>query len=363
MNENLKITKVRSWSENLELTRPYSISYKTIDSVENVFVYLETGGGLSGIGAGSPADFVTGETMADATDVLDEKLEDLLLGKDIRLLKEHCRLLNEQMPAAPAARTAVDVALHDMLSKYLGVPLVDLLGRVHRSFPTSITIGIKPTIEETLEEAEEYAGRGFRIIKLKIGKSVENDVETTRKLYEKVGKQMKIRVDANQGYSSAELERYVRETQRLNLDLIEQPVQKERVKEMFEVAEDLRKVCAADESLQTPTDALNLAASPQPFGIYNIKLMKCGGIYPALQIAEIAHLAGIELMWGCMDESIISITAALHTALACPATRYLDLDGSLDLARDVVSGGFILKDGLLSVSDEPGLGVNMLNRS
>jgi L-alanine-DL-glutamate epimerase-like enolase superfamily enzyme len=60
-----------------------------------------------------------------------------------------------------------------------------------------------------------------------------------------------------------------------------------------------------------------------------------------------------------MNESIISITAALHAALASRATCYLDLDGSLDLARDIVNGGFILKDGMLSVSNKPGLGVDL----
>ena len=65
-------------------------------------------------------------------------------------------------------------------------------------------------------------------------------------------------------------------------------------------------------------------------------------------------------MWGCMDESIVSISAALHAALASPATRYLDLDGSLDLARDVVTGGFHLEDGYLRTTDAPGLGVQSL---
>jgi L-alanine-DL-glutamate epimerase-like enolase superfamily enzyme len=88
--------------------------------------------------------------------------------------------------------------------------------------------------------------------------------------------------------------------------------------------------------------------------------MKCGGIAPGLQIAEIADLAGIDLMWGCMDESRIGIAAALHAALASPATRYLDLDGSLDLARDLVHGGFELVKGELSVTDQPGLGVKMI---
>ena len=360
MGNDLKITKVKTWSENLELTRPYSISYRTINSIENVFVHIETGNGLSGIGSGSPAQFVTGETMEAAKGILNDKLESLLLGKDIRMLKEHCRLLENAMPETPAARTAIDIALHDILAKHLNIPLVEMLGRVHHSLATSITIGIKDTIQETLEESEEYMAKGFKIIKLKIGKSVEKDVETTHMLFEKVGKRMKIRVDANQGYTPQNLVEYCQLTEGLNLELIEQPLKKENTQEMYEVPEKLRKLCAADEGIQRPVDALRLAAHPHAFGIYNIKLMKCGGVYQAKQIADIAQLAGIELMWGCMDESIISITAALHAALASPATRYLDLDGSLDLARDIVRGGFILKDGCLSTTNEPGLGVQQI---
>ncbi len=85
--------------------------------------------------------------------------------------------------------------------------------------------------------------------------------------------------------------------------------------------------------------------------------MKCGGVWPALRIAAIAETAGVSLMWGCMDESRISIAAALHAAFASPATRYLDLDGSLDLARDVVSGGFTLEDGVMRTTGASGLGV------
>jgi L-alanine-DL-glutamate epimerase-like enolase superfamily enzyme len=121
----------------------------------------------------------------------------------------------------------------------------------------------------------------------------------------------------------------------------------------------MRQQVAADESLCTEQDASILAAPPSAVGIFNIKLMKCGGIHAALRIARVAQSAGVALMWGCMDESIISISAALHAAFACPSTKYLDLDGSLDLARDVVEGGFVLEDGLMSISDKPGLGVEL----
>jgi L-alanine-DL-glutamate epimerase-like enolase superfamily enzyme len=109
--------------------------------------------------------------------------------------------------------------------------------------------------------------------------------------------------------------------------------------------------------LISPKDALELIKPPRAAAIYNIKLMKCGGVSQGLKIADIALHEGIDLFWGCNDESIVSITAALHAAFACSNTKYIDLDGSLDLGRDAVSGGFILKDGYMTCSDKPGLGV------
>lgn len=71
--------------------------------------------------------------------------------------------------------------------------------------------------------------------------------------------------------------------------------------------------------------------------------------------------ANVDLFWGCNDESIVSITAALHAAFACSNTKYIDLDGSLDLGRDEVTGGFILKEGVMYCSDKPGLGVERIH--
>ncbi|MFQ5638193.1 MAG: mandelate racemase/muconate lactonizing enzyme family protein [bacterium] len=357
----MKITQVKTWSENLKLTRPYTIAFHTFDSVENVFVYLETEDGSFGLGAGSPAEVITGESLEACTAALEDNLEELLLGKDIRALKEHTRNLEKVLSETPAARAAIDIALHDIFAKYLGVPLVDFLGRAYDSLPTSITIGIQ-SVEGSLSDAEEYIAQGFRILKLKIGRSVAEDVAMVRKLRERVGDHITIRVDANQGYTIADLLKFVRETESQALEFIEQPLKGENRGGMLEAQEEVRTGCVADESLHSPKDALALASHPHPFGIFNIKLMKCGGIQPAMQIAEIARLAGIDLMWGCMDESRISISAALHAALASPATRYLDLDGSFDLARDLARGGFVLKDGFLSVTGEPGLGVTPLSR-
>ena len=353
-----KIKSIKTFSENLELTRPYTIAYETFDSVENIFLILETGGGIIGVGAGSPSAFVTGETMASAKEKL-VKVANLLEGADLRKIAAIIQRIQELFPANPAVCAAADIALHDAYGKLLDLPLVDLWGRAHFSLPTSITIGIK-SIAESVEEAKEYMGMGFKVLKLKTGKSVAEDVAIFTKIRETVGGDIKIRVDANQGYGVEETKNFYQQTEKLGLELMEQPMHYDNVASMKKLPPNIRSICMADENLKTMEHALELAQKPLHFGLYNIKLMKCGGIAAGRQIASIANLAKIGLMWGCMDESIISITAALHAALASPATRYLDLDGSLDLAKDIVKGGFILKDGYMSIGEGSGLGVTLL---
>lgn len=353
-----KIKAVKTFSENLELTRPYTIAFKTFDSVENIFVQIETGEGKIGIGAGAPSAFVTGETMESAKEKLKE-LEAFLLGADIRKMNAILRRMKELFPENPAVRAAVDIALHDIYTKILDIPLVDLWGRAHFSLPTSVTIGIN-SIEESVAQAKEYMDLGFKVIKLKTGKTVAEDVAIFSKIRETVGKSIKIRVDANQGYSVQDTKDFYRLTKKMKVELIEQPLSCDVNKQMKKLSPSIRKICMADESLKTTQHALELAQKPHHFGLYNIKLMKCGGVAEGRQIADIAQLADIHLMWGCMDESIISITAALHAALASPATKYLDLDGSLDLAKDIVSGGFILENGYMRIGEKSGLGVELL---
>lgn len=352
----MKITAVRTRTEAFELTRPYTIAFRTVSDVEMGLVEIETDSGHVGFGCASPEPFVTGESREACAAALEASNVDWLEGEDVRSLPKPCRLLATRMAATPAARAALDMALHDLLAQYLGVPLVDMLGRAHDSLPTSITIGIKP-VAETLEEAGEYLARGFRVLKVKLGHSLEEDLERLGKLRERIGDDIAVRVDPNQGYSAEEVSRFVTDTVHLGIEFLEQPMPADQVAPLRALPDNVRRRIAADETLLNENSALALVAPPAACGIFNIKLMKCGGVYAARRIADIAETAGIELMWGCMDESIISISAALHAALASPATRYLDLDGSLDLARDVVSGGFILKDGCLRTTDAPGLGV------
>jgi L-alanine-DL-glutamate epimerase-like enolase superfamily enzyme len=352
----MRIERIETRAERIPLSRPYTIAFRTIDAIEIGFVVIRAEGGLLGLGSASPEAHVTGETEAMCRASLAEERLAWLVGRDARQLPALLRELERPMAATPAARAAVDIALHDLHARWLGLPLADALGRAHEKLPTSITIGIQET-GSALDEAQEYIARGFRILKVKIGRDLDADLERLRKLRERVGRGVGIRVDANQGYTWDQVARLFEQTQDLDLEFVEQPVAAAETQTLASLPEAMRRRIAADESLLSERDALALAAPPRPCGIFNIKLMKCGGIGPARGIARIAELAGIDLMWGCMDESRVSIAAALHAAFASPPTRHLDLDGSFDLARDPVSGGFVLEGGFLRTTAAPGLGV------
>ncbi len=356
----MKITGLKYWKEDMKLTRPYAVTYVMHDSVQNIFVRLDGSDGSYGLGAGSPSFHVAGENIDDNCDDRIPELSELIVGTDTRCYRATIAILAKKYAKHPALLAALDMALHDLYCKEMGISIGKYLGVTLKPLPTSITIGIK-NVAETVEEGIEYRDRQFKIIKLKIGQSLEEDIERSVKLREAVGSDMLIRVDANQGYDVPQFEKYLEQTKTANLEFFEQPMKPSIVDQMMGLTQEVRDICAADEDLHKHRDALRLIKMGRPFGIFNIKLMKCGGITEAKRITDVADAEDISLMWGCMDESVISISASLNAALASPSTRYLDLDGSLDLASDVAQGGFTLSEGVLyPLLDESGLGVKLL---
>jgi L-alanine-DL-glutamate epimerase-like enolase superfamily enzyme len=355
----MKIKSIKVWSTDLQNTKPYTIAFKTTDLVLNAFAEITLDNGVTGIGSGNPSEYVTGEHFDQTILALQEKNLEFLIGRDIREANQLFFEILHKFPKNPAARAALDIAIYDALTKHLNIPLVKFLGQKIKSLPTSNTIGIK-NVTDTLKEAKEYDQRGFKILKVKLGIDPEEDIERMVKLREEFGKRMVIRIDANQGYTSSQTIDFYNRTKHLDIELIEQPLPAKAISEMKALPEEIRTKIAADESLLSPADALTLITPPRATGIFNIKLMKCGGVNQALKIADLALNGKVDLFWGCNDESIVSITAALHAAFSCANTKYIDLDGSLDLGRDEVTGGFILKDGMMYCSDKPGLGVERI---
>lgn len=350
----MRIGAARAWPEDIALARPYTIARGSTEAVEMAFVALRTDGGLTGHGMASPATEVTGETRAEALAELQQACAQALPGCDAAdpelpaLVQSRCR--------GPAARAALDMALLDLRAQAAGVALADWFGRVHEPLPTSVTIGCKP-VAETLAEAEEYRARGFHVLKVKVGLDPDLDLERLARLREAHGASLVLRADANQGYDERAMLDLAAAARRLGLEMIEQPMAPGNEPFLRTLPQDVQRMLCADESVHDAHDLERLADGGIPYGIVNIKLQKCGGPTPAVQLARACERHGLAVMWGCNDESVVGIAAALHTAFACRATRFLDLDGSLDLARDPFAGGFALHEGILSTLPRPGLGV------
>ncbi|HNV98311.1 MAG TPA: dipeptide epimerase [Chitinophagales bacterium] len=350
------ITSIHAYLQRLPLKQPYAIAYQTIYETEIVFLEIALSNGIIGYGASNPFPEVIGETPEQTLGLLQSESIQKHIGKSIDAYREIISDCCRDLPDYPGTQAALDIALHDAYGKVMQQPIAALYGQVIASLPTSITIGIK-TLPEMIEDATHYYHQGFRILKLKTGISVDEDIERCIKLYEHFGDQFRYRVDANLGYNFASLNKFIHETAHLPIELIEQPLPVSENQALVQFAEPVRMKFVADESLTSISSAEKLLQHPHPFGVFNIKLMKAGGILAGKHIADTAASKGISIFWGCNDESLVSITAALHLAYACPNTKYLDLDGSFDVLEHVFSGGFILENGHMRLNGKPGLGV------
>jgi L-alanine-DL-glutamate epimerase-like enolase superfamily enzyme len=353
----MKIIRVEAWPVEMPLSVAYTIAYETVDKATNVFVRLVTDGPLVGYGCAAPDPVVTGETPDTVLEIIAGAAEPILKGADpVRVGLQHHRL-RPQLRRHPAAFAALDMALHDLLGKICDLPLWKLLGGYRPSIPTSITIGILP-VAETIDSARRYVTQGFRCLKLKGGRSVDEDVERVLRVREVVGPRIELRFDANQGYDVAQAQDLVKRTRQAKLTILEQPTPKGEPALLGEVARGVPIAVMADESLMGLRDAFRLAKK-DVVDMVNVKLMKVGGLFEALQINAVARAAGYEVMVGCMDEAALAIAAGLHFALSRENVAFADLDGHFDLQGDPSQGAVILRAGTLYPTKAAGLGFDL----
>lgn len=350
----MKITKASYERLDLKLQSPYTIAYETVSSATNFILRLETDSGHTGFGCSAPDPLLTGMNEQQAEEIIAGKVVPFLEGRDpfqyVRILEELKMLIGGSRSVLAMA----DMALLDLTSKKAGVPLYKFLGGFRDSIATSITIGILP-LDQTLAEAREHIKKGFSILKLKGGLSVEEDVEKMIRLREEFPKAI-LRFDGNQGYNREESLAFVRATRKVGIEIFEQPTRTDDENKLGWVTQRVEIPVMADESLKTLSDTFRLARHER-IDMINIKLMKVGGIMEALHINSVAKSAELEAMVGCIDECALGISAGLHFALSRPNIQYADLDGHLDMENDPFTDLFDLKDGILYPKDKPGLGI------
>ncbi|HKN47733.1 MAG TPA: enolase C-terminal domain-like protein [Candidatus Polarisedimenticolia bacterium] len=341
------------------LREGYRIAGASFSTAFNVILKVGTSDGRTGFGCASPAEEVTGESAAACLAALDDHLIPLLRERDAADVPAILAAASAAAPGCPAARAAVDIALHDLLARRAGAPLARVLGQRRERLLTSVTLGIQDDPGATLERARRYVRAGFRVLKVKVGEDWEADARLIRSLRRALGTGVTLRADGNQGYSEEEAGQFLRALEEGDLELLEQPTAAEDLAALARLADASDVPIMADEAVRTEDEARRII-SGHGADLVNIKLMKSGGIAEALRIATITSAAGIGAMVGCNDESRIGIAAGLHLALAGPNTELADLDGYFDLVDDVAHGGVRIEQGyILPSPEEPGLGVSV----
>jgi len=353
----MRIDRVEIYRAEMPMKVPFRIAIGTTEVSQSLFVRIATDAGHVGVGEANLFTPVVGETLDTAWQAA-ALLGRLLIGADPLDIEGRVAAMQRALPFNTTTRSAFDMALWDILGKAANLPLFAVLGGQRRAVLTDNTVGID-TPDRMAERAAAHKARGFRVVKVKLGEAVATDVERLRRIRAAVGPGYALRIDANQGWSRIDARHALAALAAFDPEFCEQPLARWDIDGLAALQKVSPIPIMADESVFDAHDALRLVQNAACDHM-NIKLAKSGGIHTALKIDAIAEAGGLSCMIGCMTESGIGLSAAVHLASARRNIAFADLDGADMLAVDPVAGGFTYTaGGELLPSTRPGLGVEI----
>ncbi|PID22354.1 dipeptide epimerase [Sporosarcina sp. P3] len=357
----MKITEIEIFAIRLPLHEPFVISYASYDDMPSIIVKLTTDTGYVGYGEAVADDHVTGESWEGTFAVLRHTLAPILLGENPSRFGKIHEMMDQAIYGVPTAKAALDMACFDAVGKAYGIPAYNLLGgRYHEKFPITHVLSIASP-ERMAQEAADRVASGYGSLKMKVGTNVAEDVERIQAVRERVGRKIAIRVDVNQGWvNSATTLQAMKQLENCDLDWLEQPVKADDIDAMVEIKSKIATPLMVDEGLRGVREMREIIAKRAADKV-NIKLMKCGGMYPAMKLAHMAEMAGIECQVGSMVESSIGSAAGFHVAFSQKSMTSVELTGPLKFSKDV--GNLYYDVPFIELNEKPGLGIDVDERA
>jgi muconate cycloisomerase len=352
----VRIKRIEAIPVTLPLRHPMRMANKVIEASDNVLVRVETDTGLVGWGEAAAAPKLTGHTQqAIVADT--EKLAEMLAGADP--LHRVAHALSGSAVANSSAIAAVDIALHDVAGKALGLPVVELLGGpVAREFPVIALFG-GGGFAADVAAAEAAFAAGYRWFKAKLGVSpADEDRKTLETLRESFGDRAVLTGDANTAWTPSEAVAVLGGLADVGLAFVEQPVGADDVAGMNDVALAAPMPIGVDEGIHGVSDVVAFASTAVA-GI-SLKLIKMGGISGVLDGARTALNLGLAVnLGGKVAETSLSTAAIVHAAAALPAATWGLSVTHTTTDHDVVTEPIPVIDGVVAVPTGPGLGVEV----
>lgn len=358
------MSRAIAWTRATLIERPTSnrltTSYGDAPAIRpHVIVEIGTAGGVRGLGEASPLPEFTGETAQSVLFALNATYLAPLVGRDAAEVGTIMADMDRLLPGNTSAKAAIDMALHDLAGCLLGVPVSTLLGGARRPcihLARAVSIG---SVAEIVAAAERHVAAGIRTIKMKVGQDPRADVERVRAVRATVGGDVRIRIDANQGYDVATAVAVLRKIEDCDLEYIEQPVPRWNHSGMAQVRRATGIRVLADEAVHSPQDALNLIRA-EAADLFALKFVKTGGLVRARQIAAIGEAAGIDCVVISPFETQVGAAAGLHMALALPYGRHAHELTVFATQPEMARTGIRMSGDTLVPSENPGLGVDTI---
>ncbi|SBT65427.1 muconate cycloisomerase [Micromonospora sediminicola] len=353
----MTIAAVRTHRLSAPLHTPFVTALRRTTTVETLVVEVIDSDGRSGFGEAPQVWQVTGASVAGAEACVRELLAPLLTGRDADDLQARCAQVRGAVVGNESAKAAVDVALHDLAARRLGVPLVRLLGGTALRVPTDVTLAAGDAVDLATAAGRRRA-EGFTVLKLKVGTDARGDLDRVRSVRAAVGPDVRIRLDANQGWTPREAVRVIRgiEDAGLDVELVEQPVYRRDLDGLAWVSDRVDLPILADESVFDVRDLVEVIRR-RAADMVNVKLAKCGGLQPARTLLDLAAAHGMGTIVGSMMEGPVGVGAAASLVAAYGTTAVSDLDAAWWLAWSPVGGGLRYEGSTVLLPDAPGLGI------
>jgi muconate cycloisomerase len=326
----------------------------------HVLVKITDDDGIVGWGEARPSPKWSYETHETAISTIRNFLAPAIIGMDpFDLDAIHRKMSSEIAPGVqigqPIAKSAIDIALHDLIGKKLGISVQKYLGSQRlREIKLGWVVSAH-SIDEAVKQAQEGLNRGYHGFKVKTGIHVETDVEMVREI-SAVAKGKYLWIDANQGWDLNTAVRYAREMVKFGVNVLEQPLPADDIHGYATLVARSDIPVALDESIYTPRDLLNFLKLNALNGLV-IKVCRCGGLYWSRQIAHIAQAAGLILLGSGLTEARLSLTSSCHIFSAFGVDTPVDLNGPQFLADDMMPGKLEYPGQVVPIPDAPGLGV------
>jgi len=354
----MKITNIQTKVLKAPLKTPFITSLRRVDTLEDLVVIIECDDGSIGYGEGAPTPQITGETLGSMVATI-EYIKPHIIGREIEEFDNIVNTIHSLIVKNTTAKSVLEIALYDLKAKSENLPLYRMLGGTQTKFSTDITISMGE-IDKMIADSHNAVALGYDTLKIKIGDNPKKDVERVVAIHDALDKNIKLRLDANQGWSAQESVTLLHalEKQEIIAEFIEQPVAADDIEGLKYIKQRVQTPLLADESIFSLKDARRLLEM-QAIDYVNIKLAKTAGISQALALADLSKEFGVKCMIGCMLEGPISVAAGVHVASAkADIITMLDLDAVALLASHPVTTSIKFEESSITLSDEIGLGAH-----